>query len=275
MGKVKGKGKRNRDDEEEAEREEVPSDYYPSDDSVADEDFTLSDSEGESENEEDDGDVEVLGSSDTNNNNASSSSAKGKAKSEKRRKIKDSDDESDCEVPSISPLKSESKKKQATKKKKGKATPNKKKPRRHDDFIWDEHDADNLEETIYVAKEAPQPEALRVTLLRFQRESLEWMTKQEKDDKAKGGILADDMGMGKTLQAISLVLTNKPDAESEHRTTLVVCPVVALVQWHTEILKYTKPNTFKILIYHGSKRLTESTQEAQETLSEYDIVLTT
>ena len=50
-------------------------------------------------------------------------------------------------------------------------------------------------------------------------------------------------------QAISLVLTNRPDPEGEHRTTLVVCPVVALVQWHTEILKYTKPDTLKILLY--------------------------
>ena len=31
---------------------------------------------------------------------------------------------------------------------------------------------------------------LRVTLLGFQRESLNWMTKQEHDPKAKGGILA-------------------------------------------------------------------------------------
>ena len=28
------------------------------------------------------------------------------------------------------------------------------------DFIWDEHDADDLEETVHVPKEAPQPDGM-------------------------------------------------------------------------------------------------------------------
>jgi SNF2 family DNA or RNA helicase len=44
--------------------------------------------------------------------------------------------------------------------------------------------------------------SLKLTLLPFQKESLHWMKKQE-EGPWKGGMLADEMGMGKT-QAISL-----------------------------------------------------------------------
>lgn len=39
--------------------------------------------------------------------------------------------------------------------------------------------------------------ALKLTLLPFQKESLFWMRKQE-EGVWKGGMLADEMGMGKT-----------------------------------------------------------------------------
>jgi DNA repair protein RAD16 len=42
------------------------------------------------------------------------------------------------------------------------------------------------------------------------------------------------------------------------------------MQWQDEILKYTAPNTLKVLIYHGSERPT-----TVEELAAYDIVLST
>ncbi len=39
--------------------------------------------------------------------------------------------------------------------------------------------------------------SLKLTLLPFQKESLYWMKKQE-EGQWKGGMLADEMGMGKT-----------------------------------------------------------------------------
>ncbi|KAJ2798089.1 DNA repair protein rad16, partial [Coemansia guatemalensis] len=73
-----------------------------------------------------------------------------------------------------------------------------------------------------------QPAALKIKLLPFQQEGVKWMADQE-DTLFKGGILADEMGMGKTLQTIALMLVN------HHRPTLVVCPTVALLQWKAEI----------------------------------------
>lgn len=47
------------------------------------------------------------------------------------------------------------------------------------------------------------PAELLMTLLPYQKEFLAWAVKQERGD-IKGGILADEMGMGKTIQACSL-----------------------------------------------------------------------
>lgn len=44
------------------------------------------------------------------------------------------------------------------------------------------------------------PPELLMTLLPYQKEFLAWAVKQERGD-IKGGILADEMGMGKTIQA--------------------------------------------------------------------------
>ena len=51
-----------------------------------------------------------------------------------------------------------------------------------------------------------QPIALRLPLLPFQREGVAWMLYQEEHSVFHGGILADDMGMGKTIQTIALML---------------------------------------------------------------------
>ena len=47
---------------------------------------------------------------------------------------------------------------------------------------------------------APQPKQLSLPLLPYQLEGHGWMLAQELDDSARGGVLADEMGMGKTIQ---------------------------------------------------------------------------
>ena len=49
------------------------------------------------------------------------------------------------------------------------------------------------------------PPELLMTLLPYQKEFLAWAVKQEQGD-IKGGILADEMGMGKTIQVQSTYL---------------------------------------------------------------------
>ena len=72
-----------------------------------------------------------------------------------------------------------------------------------------ELDADELIQTAFQGKVRDSPPGLSATLLPFQREGVSWMYNQEQSDVA-GGILADEMGMGKTLQTITTILDNKP-----------------------------------------------------------------
>ncbi|KAJ1678289.1 DNA repair protein rad16, partial [Spiromyces aspiralis] len=109
---------------------------------------------------------------------------------------------------------------------------------------------------------AEQPRGLKLSLLPFQREGLAWLREQEAG-RLSGGILADEMGMGKTIQMISLMLS-----EPRVKPTLVVAPTVALMQWKSELTTHT--SDLSVLVYYGANR----TQEDQ-TLLDHDVVITT
>ncbi|KAJ2806483.1 DNA repair protein rad16, partial [Coemansia helicoidea] len=114
-----------------------------------------------------------------------------------------------------------------------------------------------------------QPADLRIKLLPFQQEGVHWMVTQE-STKFHGGILADEMGMGKTLQTIALLLVNRG------KPTLVVCPTVALLQWKAEIEAAT--SALSVFVYYGTARKQLSDEVGSTTaekLAAYDVVLTT
>ncbi|KAI9641082.1 hypothetical protein NHQ30_010511 [Ciborinia camelliae] len=120
-----------------------------------------------------------------------------------------------------------------------------------------------------------------------------------------GGILADMMGLGKTLSILSLVVTTLDDSkdwakrrpsQSDQReqpvaksgkaasqpkvepaalvlnckTTLLVAPLSVISNWEDQIKAHIKPGALKYYIYHGANRI----KDVQK-LSEYDIVITT
>ncbi|KAI8896747.1 SNF2 family N-terminal domain-containing protein [Globomyces pollinis-pini] len=129
-----------------------------------------------------------------------------------------------------------------------------------------------------------------------------------KPDSVKGGILADDMGLGKTIQIISIILKGEPinqttgkfqssrdvplvrdpfgfvpdnqlpNSEPKYRpkkllpskSTLIVCPLSTVHNWEDQILSHSKPDTLRVLIYHGPNRTNDSS-----VLAKYDVVITT
>ncbi|KAJ3670458.1 hypothetical protein LUZ60_010782 [Juncus effusus] len=143
----------------------------------------------------------------------------------------------------------------------------------------DRRQSDDFECPV-VKPELMEPSSdVTLPLLRFQKEWLSWALNQEKSE-TKGGILADEMGMGKTIQAISLVLTSRrlqdqkiasSSSQSEtNKCTLVICPVVAVIQWAGEIERHTEKGKVRVLIYHGAKR-----GKGEVDFGKYDFVLTT
>ena len=86
----------------------------------------------------------------------------------------------------------------------------------------------------------------------------------------KGGILADGMGLGKTVQAISLICA-RPSTDQACKTTLIVAPVALMRQWEKEIERHIHHlYRLKVHIYHGSGKNADFAK-----LRHYDVVLTT
>ncbi|KAL4871331.1 hypothetical protein BDV12DRAFT_164112 [Aspergillus spectabilis] len=109
---------------------------------------------------------------------------------------------------------------------------------------------------------------------------------KEEPDESGGGILADEMGMGKSLTMLVLIAKTMgyarqwveqrktlPDAaltETPCRATLVVVPSRVLINtWVREVESHLK-GSLKILLYHGRSR-----KEGMKEIEQYDIVITT
>ncbi|EDO15609.1 hypothetical protein Kpol_1006p5 [Vanderwaltozyma polyspora DSM 70294] len=116
----------------------------------------------------------------------------------------------------------------------------------------------------YVPHRAEQPEGMSIKLLPFQLEGLHWLVHQEDNSLYNGGVLADEMGMGKTIQTIALLLHNLQNSPS-----LVIAPTVALMQWKNEIEQHTN-GKLKVYIFHGANRSSDLND-----LKNFDVILTT
>lgn len=91
------------------------------------------------------------------------------------------------------------------------------------------------------------------------------------------------MGLGKTIQSISLLLVNpRPDLSAEtndkkslsksvEKCTLVVAPLALIKQWEAEIKnRVSDSHTMRVCVHHGPQRT-----KRFEDLRKYDIVITT
>ncbi|TFK64894.1 hypothetical protein BDN72DRAFT_774028 [Pluteus cervinus] len=125
--------------------------------------------------------------------------------------------------------------------------------------VWGDLEA-NIE--IIQPQKAAQSKDLKITLLPFQQESLHWMREQEKTIWQGGMLAVSHITMGKTIQMIALLVSDKK------KPNLVVAPTVAIMQWRNEIATHT--DGLKVLVWHGSTRATNI-----EELKKYDVVLTT
>ena len=90
----------------------------------------------------------------------------------------------------------------------------------------------------------------------------------------RGGILADDMGVGKTLQTIALILANPPPQieksvmKGAFKTTLVVAPVSVIVAWQEQIQQHVQDGALRVATYQGPNR-----KDILQRLDEIDILI--
>ena len=208
-------------------------------------------------------------------------------------------------------------------------------------FLKSIQDLRDAELASKVRKPAPQPVGLAVTMRDYQRESLAFMLEREvgpsdgsslgvydafytklvgTDDNTvcyysplwgkwvskingstRGGILAEEMGLGKTIESLGIILANprpSPTTAKKHMAlveedaaanpchreriargalelggTLVVCKVSLVGQWCEEYRDKLVDKNVKVCEYHGQKR--KKWQKDPHLLGAFDLVVTT
>jgi len=108
---------------------------------------------------------------------------------------------------------------------------------------------------------------LEINLMAHQVLGVAFMLEKENNKKFRGGILADAMGIGKTIQTLGVVVGNRGDKKV--KTTLIVTPLALLTQWKAEIETKTA-GPLRVFIHHGNGR-----SKSHNELRQYDFVLTT
>lgn len=112
------------------------------------------------------------------------------------------------------------------------------------------------------------------------------ITLKDEPDQVLGGLLADVMGLGKTLEALSLVGSTLEESVSfsqekvirddqnillaNTRATLIVCPTSTVQNWEDQIATHIRPQSVTYHVYHGPHR-----ERNPYLLSKYDIVIAT
>ncbi|KAL8142787.1 LOW QUALITY PROTEIN: hypothetical protein V2J09_015819 [Rumex salicifolius] len=96
-------------------------------------------------------------------------------------------------------------------------------------------------------------------------------------------ILADAMGLGKTVMTISVILARRgkgiPDVQKNGASvnqskveggTLIICPMALLGQWKDELDTHSEPDSLSVYVQYGAERAYDP-----RVIAKHDVVLTT
>ncbi len=135
----------------------------------------------------------------------------------------------------------------------------------HDDVLADMmaklHDHRQLEPIENPAK-------LQGTLREYQKRGVSWL--QYLENLGLNGCLADDMGLGKSIQVIAQLVTER-ESTQKLPPTLLIAPTSVVGNWLKEIEKFA-PH-LQTLVHHGSNRLKDE-KEFQASCLKYDVIIT-
>lgn len=120
------------------------------------------------------------------------------------------------------------------------------------------------------------------------REIVAEIVANEEPPQVLGGLLADVMGLGKTIEILALLASTRDEAEKfgkekivrknadeanmvrNTKSTLLVSPLSAVKNWEDQTKEHIEAGALTYYVYHGTHRI----QNVYE-LSKYDIVITT
>jgi len=120
------------------------------------------------------------------------------------------------------------------------------------------------------------------------REVVTGISVKEEPPQVLGGLLADVMGLGKTLEALSLVGSTLQEAEqfgqqsvaradpgasdilAYTKATLIVCPTSTVKNWEDQISQHVQPGSMNVYVHHGANR-----EKNPYTLTKYEVIITT
>ncbi|MEI6946397.1 SNF2-related protein [Paraflavisolibacter sp. H34] len=112
-------------------------------------------------------------------------------------------------------------------------------------------------------EEVPLPEGLTAELRPYQHQGLSWLAFL--DHFNFGGCLADDMGLGKSVQVLAFVLLQRQKMPGA--ANLLVAPASLIFNWQAEVRKFAP--SLKIVTQYGPQRARNTAAFAA-----YDLVLT-
>jgi SNF2 family DNA or RNA helicase len=112
------------------------------------------------------------------------------------------------------------------------------------------------------------PSQLQGTLREYQKRGVSWL--QYLEQLGLNGCLADDMGLGKSVQIIARLILEK-EAIEEKLPTLLIAPTSVVGNWQKEIEKFA-PH-LQAIVHHGSDR-SKDDKEFKAACLEKDIVIT-
>ncbi|MBS2964334.1 DEAD/DEAH box helicase [Actinocrinis puniceicyclus] len=113
------------------------------------------------------------------------------------------------------------------------------------------------------------PPGLHATLRPYQERGVGWLAFM--DGVGLGAVLADSMGLGKTIQVLTLLELERESGRAEGRPTLLICPMSLVANWQREAARFTPG--LEVHVHHGAERL--SGEQFRAAVTDTHLVITT
>jgi SNF2 family DNA or RNA helicase len=137
---------------------------------------------------------------------------------------------------------------------------------------WIKDLMDKLTDSVKIATIQP-PSSLQGKLRPYQLKGVSWLAFLKQF--GFGACLADSMGLGKTIQLITLLLHDcelaAKQGEPMPNSTLIICPMSIVGNWQKEIQRFAP--SLSVMVHHGVERLTD--EAFREEAQKHAVVITT